>query len=52
MIALKKTFSESELRWFGPLFALFAGLIGALARWKFDAPQPAAWIWAIEAGSR
>ena len=46
MIALKKTFSASELRWFGPLFALFMGMIGALARWRFDAPQIAVWIWA------
>ena len=47
MIALKKSFSKKELLWFGPLFALFAGMIGALARWKFDAGQIAIWVWAI-----
>lgn len=49
MIDLKTTFSRRELLWFGPLFALFAGMIGALARSKFDAPDVAKWIWVISA---
>ncbi|MFT5106198.1 MAG: hypothetical protein ACI8XO_000560 [Verrucomicrobiales bacterium] len=49
MIDLKTTFSRRELLWFGPLFALFAGMIGGLARSKFDAPDVAKWIWVISA---
>ncbi len=51
MIALKKTFTERELRWFGPLFLLFAGMIGSLLRWRFDAPQLATWVWAFGGGT-
>lgn len=36
--------------WFGPLFALFGGMIGGLAMWKFEAPEVAKWIWMISAG--
>ena len=39
MIAFKNTFSRRELLWFGPLFALFAGLVAAMAWWKFGAPR-------------
>lgn len=45
MIQLKTTFTKRELIWFGPLFALFGGLIGALAFWKFEAPGIAQAIW-------
>ncbi len=44
MIAFKKNFSRRELLWFGPLFALFAGMVGGIVHWRFDAPQLAAWI--------
>lgn len=47
MIALKKTFTDGELRWFGPLFLLFSGMIGAVVRWRFDSPQLATWVWAL-----
>ena len=50
MIDLKTTFSKRELMWFGPLFALFAGMIGGLVMWKFEAPNVAGWIWMISAG--
>jgi hypothetical protein len=50
MIGLKTSFSRRELLWFGPLFALFSGLVGGYARWKFGAPEVAKWIWIISAG--
>ena len=49
MINLKTSFSRRELLWFGPLFALFGGMVGGLARWKFEAPDAARWIWIISA---
>lgn len=49
MIGLKTSFSRRELLWFGPLFALFGVLVGALALWKFGAPGVAKWIWIISA---
>jgi hypothetical protein len=30
MIEVKKTFSKTELAWFGPLFALFVGIIASI----------------------
>lgn len=49
MIEIKTTFSRRELMWFGPLFALFGGMIGGIAQWKFGAPEVAKWIWIISA---
>ena len=49
MIDLKTSFSRRELLWFGPLFALFAALIGGIAMGKFEAPGVAKWIWLISA---
>ena len=49
MIELKTTFSRRELMWFGPLFALFGGMVGGIARWKFGAPEVAQWIWILSA---
>jgi len=49
MIEFKKSFSRSELLWFGPLFAAFAGLVGWVAIHHFDAPKVATWIWASAA---
>jgi hypothetical protein len=45
MIDLKTSFSRRELMWFGPLFALFAGMVGGIAWSKFDAPSVARAIW-------
>ncbi|MGI9239766.1 MAG: SxtJ family membrane protein [Verrucomicrobiales bacterium] len=45
MIELKKSFTQGELRWFGPLFGIFAGLLGWIALQKFDAPAVANGIW-------
>lgn len=47
MIGLKTEFSRKELLWFGPLFVLFGGMIGGFARWRFDAPGVAEWIWIV-----
>lgn len=49
MIELKTSFSRRELLWFGPLFALFGGMIGGIAFWKFEAPAVAKWIWIFSA---
>jgi len=50
MIGFKTIFSRRELLWFGPLFALFAGFIGWISVWKFDARPVAIWVWAIGGG--
>lgn len=49
MVEIKSTFSRRELLWFGPLFALFAGMIGGVARWRFAAPEVAQGIWIFSA---
>ena len=49
MIGMKTSFSRRELLWFGPLFALFGGMLGGMALWKFGAPGVANWIWIISA---
>ena len=40
--------TDRELRWFGPLLALFAGVVGAIARWQFDAPSVSAALWTAD----
>ena len=45
MIEMKLSFSRKELLWFGPLFALFGGVIGGMVFWRFNAPLAAKWIW-------
>ena len=37
--------SPRELRWFGLLLPLFVALVGAIARWQFEAPAAALGIW-------
>ncbi len=34
-----------ELRWFGPLLAVFFLLVGSIARWQFGAPTVSVWLW-------
>jgi len=46
MIEINKNPSRKELLWFGLLFLLFFGIIGALSYWKFQAPY---WIWSVAA---
>ena len=36
-----------DLRWFGLLLPLFVALVGAIARWQFDAPTAALGIWSV-----
>ena len=50
LIEINKDPSRRELNWFGLVFALFFGLVGALVCWKFDARTTAAVIW-ITAGA-
>ena len=45
MIGIKKELSQQELLWFGPLFALFGGMIGSLAFLKFGSPGVAQGVW-------
>ena len=47
MIEVKKDFSRKELLWFGPLFAIFVGIIGWILIQKFALHQVAYWLWAI-----
>ncbi len=50
MIEVKKTFSRRELRWFGPLFALFIALIGWML-WESGVGWNVLSVLAIAAGS-
>jgi hypothetical protein len=47
MIEIKKDFSPRELLLFGPLFALFVGLIGGLLIWKLGLHDVAYWMWGL-----
>lgn len=49
MIEVKKSFSRKELLWFGPLFGLFAGFLGAVAMVRFDSTGAAKGIWIVSA---
>ena len=49
MIGIKTSYSHRELMWFGPLFALFAVLVRAIAIWRFEAPGFARWIGLVSA---
>ena len=41
--------SSRELRWFGLLLLVFAGVVGALLRWQWDAPAAARVVWGVGA---
>jgi hypothetical protein len=45
IVEIDKEPSPAELRFFGLLFALFCGLVGALLRWKLDVPTAALVVW-------
>ncbi|REJ65498.1 MAG: hypothetical protein DWQ31_17855 [Planctomycetota bacterium] len=45
MIEVKQTFSRRELLWFGPLMALFAGLLGWFVMRQFEADRVAYGLW-------
>lgn len=49
MIEINRHPSPRELRWFGALLALFVATLGALGRWRFDAPGVAAGVWGVGA---
>lgn len=46
VIEINRNPSARDLRWFGVLLLAFAGLVGALVRWRLDAPTAATAIWA------
>lgn len=45
MLEIKKHFSDRELLWFGPLFALFMGIVGAILRHRFSLTTVAFALW-------
>ncbi len=45
LIELKKEPSKKELAWFGLLLLLFFGLLGLMARFRFDSPAGANRFW-------
>ncbi|NNE97722.1 MAG: hypothetical protein HKN25_01745 [Pyrinomonadaceae bacterium] len=47
LIEVKKDFSRRELLWFGPLFALFVGVVGAILIYQIGANRAAYILWAI-----
>ena len=46
MIEIKNDFTKTELLWFGPLMALFVGIIGGFAVHRFSAYRVAYVLWA------
>ena len=49
MLEVKTEFSPKELLWFGPLFALFTGVIASILIWRFQWPNTALAICGIAA---
>ena len=49
MIEIKKEFSDRELLWFGPLFALFVGLIGLILMRRLHWDNVAYGLWTVSA---
>jgi RsiW-degrading membrane proteinase PrsW (M82 family) len=49
LIEIKKDFSRKELLWFGPLFALFVGIVGWILMHRFAVHKAAYVLWAIAA---
>ena len=45
IIDLRLDPTARELRWFGPLLALFVAVVGSIARWQFDAPTLSVVLW-------
>lgn len=50
VIEINKNPSRRELAWFGLLLLAFFGLIGALARWRFDSVGGGNTLWQVGAG--
>lgn len=47
MIEIDRNPSPRTLLLFGFLLAAFAGLVGWLLAWRFDAPEAARWVWIV-----
>jgi len=50
VIEIDRNPSPRTLRFFGLLFAVFCGLVGALLRWRFDLGTAATVVWIAGAG--
>lgn len=50
LVEVNKNPSTRELRVFGLLLLVFAGVVGALLRWKANAPDAARVVWIAGAG--
>ena len=50
LVEINRNPDKRELTIFGVLLALFTGIIGAIAWWKFRSPRVATWIWSIGGG--
>lgn len=50
LIEIDRDPSPRTLLLFGPLLALFAGLVGVLLRWRFDLPAAATAVWIAGGG--
>jgi len=42
--------TPSELRWFGVIVAVFFGVIGAVAGWRFDSAESQLVLWCVGVG--
>jgi len=49
LIQINRNPSRKELNWFGALFAVFFGLIGAMAWWRFGSRTAALALWSLGA---
>lgn len=49
MIELKKDFTDRELLWFGPVMALFVGIVGFILVRRFELVQAARGLWLVAA---
>jgi Saxitoxin biosynthesis operon protein SxtJ len=45
LIEINKNPSRRDLLWFGVALAAFCGVVGALLRWRFGAPDAARAVW-------
>ena len=49
LIEINRNPSPRELRWFGALFLVFFGVVGAVVVWRFHAMPVSKWIWSVAA---
>ena len=49
LIEINKNPSKGELRWFGLLFLLFWGIVGAIVYWKRGSADISKYLWGLGA---